>query len=306
MTQHWTVGMLLVVRAHAAPTDALVVAGLNATVLTILVAFGVFYVSRLYGALDTYEAAIFDAIDPINRLGRQGHYSVGEGDATTAAGRSALLEEVITLTMGVPTDPKRTPAERGRRIVGHLTALLSTYPFPDRLTGPGGSFVMKSPDVGEPVSLPTIHAARAWMQSLEKLVSGVLWVIATNRANFDSFVEQASAADAEGMPEGTDPHTLSNMGQACLNQVRAAAPIVDATRSAFRRYDLECRRLPTRKAVVAGAIVASLAFAAGVIVPLVDTHAPRLIFVFVPASVYAIIVVGLLWVSLKARVRPDS
>jgi len=266
--------------------DAVAVAGIHATIIAIVAAVAVGYAGVVFAAVHAMRDRILDRATEASRVDARTHYGgdLGGYDGRDFAVRKQLVYNIKAVVMGFPArlrdresdgDDPDVPsvddlAERGQYLLISLTKLLSTYPLQEK-------------------QFTSIAEARQWAADVYFLgiaIDPLRWPMS----------QVATLLNAYGEAEPTQK-LLGNATEAARAQanfdelhveLRKAYEESKVIKLELARYDAYLDRLPRLRWIVIGVCLIALAFATGVALPLIDTRAPRWIYVGVPLAVYMV------------------
>jgi hypothetical protein len=302
-------------------TDAVSVAAVHATIISIFAAIAVGYFAIVFDRLDALTSEIIDQANAIGhgavniaiRHPEEGGYdSRGWPGNGRHANRRWLIHVIDMIALGQPAyalygdgdvihldDRVPTldqPAERANYLLACLSLLLRTYPLH-----------------GE--TLKSVKEVRAW-SALAKGTIGSLLPLETRHAFVEGLVKQAQedwsgkqtdqphlGASAKAAVE-TDSYfeNPANQYRVFDNRIREVYGELEAVDAHLARYTAYRDRLPSRTLVRVAFAGAVVAFSTGVLIPLIETHARRSIYVGVPCTVYGLGIVSA-GVALWSRYR---
>ncbi len=192
----------------------------------------------------------------------------------------------------VPADehvaPVAEPAKRGRDLIALLSLFLRSYPLDE-------------------TQFTSVSEVRQWVPEADEVLSNVLGDLETTWNFVVSVVEMyATEKDAKrhgrqdppGASEAAlmahlddvvDPRRLLVTFHTKLTEKYLAVADVKTT---LARHDTYFDHLPSPQKIGAVFALAALAFVTGVAVPLIDTSAPRWIYVGVPLGVYLVAMIA--------------
>jgi hypothetical protein len=286
-------------------SDAIEVAGIHATIIAIFMAVAVGYAGVVYGSVHAMKDDILDKATEATR--NRVNISVGRDDHAGYDGRDTVAREQLVANIlhiarrapaylvriePMPEQPldERVPqvdevAKRAKYVVAALSLLLHNYPLQGK-------------------RFKSLTEVREWLPEIELLLENVFVAIGTPWAYLVSIVEAAAAeerASEQNVPLGgplaatvqwwnqvLDPSRLLGVFRQALVDAQEEARAVEAR---LARYDGYRSRLAPAWKIGLAVALATLAFVTGVAVPLIDTGAPRWIYVGVPLGVYLVALV---------------
>src|SRR5207245_1324947 len=159
------------------------IAGINATVLSILGAVAAVYAGRIFEKLDEFQAAVLISANRINALPSPGgslggpifeKYLSPQETRSPEEVADEIAERALKMMMGLLGDWPDEPAHRGEQLSQTLTLVVMRYPFPTVIeVQPQGEIAMLA--VPRPVSLRTGKQVRDWVGTLRSITARLLW-----------------------------------------------------------------------------------------------------------------------------------
>jgi hypothetical protein len=278
--------------------DALTVAGINATVLSILFAGAVAWFALYYAPREQLKAEaeqkILDLGVQIARLRPWGTILIGGMETFDASDRPKRREIAQRLGFAFRTsrlrDGSGRPLEVGEAIKQMIGALVNAGPFSH-------------------ATIDSVDAARTWAEEAEDLALYLLRSLEHGGQRFDSFIRDYADASARWRFESTrapdqpppppgwmerdiarEEGSFRELIQGLAHMLENAVTIAVNLRPEVSRYDRLVQRRPlARKSAGAWVTAALVAFAAGVVVPELWPDVPRLVPALVPIGFYFVV-----------------
>jgi len=301
------------------------VASIHATIIAIWVAVAVGYFGIVFGAMHSLsESIIADALAlQRQRLGmRYDHPLSASGyDGRDDALRVQLFTNLTAIGFGTDATRisdigKRSPpslddtvpakdreADRGFYLLRTLCLLLTTYPLQDS-------------------SIDSVAAVRTWLPNVRTTVQNALRDVETRSGFVRGLIERYAteqwepnqvrfeAAVASQAPErafsewhrrATDPRQVFEDYVRRLTEIWVATEGIARDLDRYRNY--VGRRLPRGKVVVIAFVLTVSAFISGVLIPLIDVHIARWVYVGIPSAIYVVAILVVAEVLLRAYQR---
>jgi hypothetical protein len=294
-----------------AEADGLTLAGINGTILTIVVAglTGFFFLA--FQTLDRMETEL---VEEANRANLHRFIQLG-GDSppfsTKGLGIARLRSLFMALAHGdareheesgpllpqIDLPPQDDLVARGSALISVMAAVGSCYPF-----------VAKDGEV-TPLRLNDVPTVLEWLPDFEV----ALWSLSGNLRDTRDYVARLAAArdDASaelnqkylegvrayrshaGLPAAGRPsneilreHALSL--DRFIDFVEASSEIARTTRARFETLKRYRQRLPSRTLVLAATFVVLVAFTCGVAIPMIHPTVNSAVDAWVPVALYAL------------------
>jgi hypothetical protein len=300
--------------------DALAVATINATILAIFFAAAGLWVASVIDANRQTHDAETDVIEQANRINYAPQFpSAVQGDVKAvldtynphdADDRTRLLTELTALI----SDESKPVEERAEKVWAGISAVLSSYPFLKRMgiRRQGDETVITVDE--EHVPLITIDDVKTWLDDM-RLTCLHLQMIFVIRSPLDELflaLEKQRGEDlnlfsefiAEWEAQGPDlppleaemlgmmkaTMTLRTVPEALQQYYLVGCQIAGQTRGRLDTLNrMTQRRLPPRRKVIIASVIGAVAFASGVLAPMLLPSTARLFYAWVPAVCYAVL-----------------
>lgn len=311
----------------AADPPAIGVATLNAAVVALFIASVVAYAVLVAHRIHDLTDGVLESVREINQFSDAVRYIAAKDgeflqsfDQDTMEGRYDLVREIEWVgAMRYPpgerepgrrTESNTLSAEDAAGItISIMSFLTGRYPFPGRFRFGSSEPVIAYDMIGQPVEIDDLEDANRWIARMNELNMWVSQSVGDRAGTLRDLFEEESRPRRE--ERAKLPFTYSGPGAAADREAFSAQfdhlDLVDKFLSAFQRgreiadrsrYKLaelenyRKARMPRgrlRLAIVACA-VATVVFLAGVVLPLVNTHAPRWAVIWLPVSIYLLCV----------------
>ena len=280
--------------------DAVAIAGIHATIIAIVAAVAVGYAGIVYSAVHAMRDRILDRATEACRVYSPYHWGgLDTYDARNFEAREQLVFNIKAVAMGSDARLRNTEgfevdpevprvddlAERGHYLIIALGKLLRSYPLEEK-------------------QFAKVAEARQWaadvyflgiaIDALSDPLGDVAQVIG-------AFGQARQAMLGSPPPSGPAQDLWVHVNHAAeisanFEDYRVQLTKVYAESKAIKlelaRYDAYLDRLPRLRWIVIGVCLIALAFITGVALPLIDTRAPRWIYVGVPLAVYMVALVA--------------
>ncbi len=300
--------------------------GVNATILSLILATLSAYVIYSVGKTDEMKARIFQEAEKINTLEFITDFDVLYDktlyDTSDPKNRTYLLVRLDSIVKGsftfdelwmTPIGFSNDPALRGEEIIRTMRSVSQHYPFrkpfkETRITPVGTQEI-----VYEHLRFEDIDKTGKWADDLTEVVSRFNQAIygstnmfsekikAYNDKLRDQYISQ-NGAETGLPPENENMKArLHNFDQTSpaselklfLNNINRAGEIATATHLQYEQLKAhQARSLRTNMFISRGYIFAWIAFVCGVVIPMVCARLPRLLVLYVPIIFYLSIFVA--------------
>jgi hypothetical protein len=294
-----------------AEADGLTLAGVNGTILAIVVAglTGFFFLA--FQTLDRMETEL---VEEANRVNRHRFIQLG-GDSPPFSTKGLRIDRLLSLFGALVHGDAREREEESGPLLPHVD-----LPPQENLVARGSALVSVIAAVGycypfvaedgsvEPLRLNDVPSVLDWLPDFEV----ALWSLSAPLRDTRDYVAQLAAAadDASaelkqkylegvrayrsrnGLPalepsnELLRSHTLS-LGR-FLDFVEASSEIARTTRARFETLARYRRRLPSRTLVLATTFGVLVAFTCGVAIPMIHPTINSAVDAWVPVALYAL------------------
>lgn len=292
-------------------SDPLTVAGINATVLSLVIGALAAYALYVYGKIDDLKTAVLQETERTKEVKPPSAIIVGKDyDISDAESRKKILTELVSLVIGKDKDIPREQATRGERVVGALGALCQSSLFPKRNEVSGSIAPMAFNDIDE---------ARRWALEIAEISEPILWLSTTHKAKLEECLKayddrysfkfkmptgnhkiemsKAEIDDYKLLNRTIDPSERASLS---ISSMSKAGEIAESVKLKLTYLEAYQKRQPARILLVVWLVGASLAFASGVIYPMIDSNAANLYVLWIPIGFYALSLFGILsWVARR-------
>lgn len=296
----------------------LTIAGVHASVLSIFLGIVGLYVVYHHGRRSELESQVIEAARKINRLPKPNTFSLPGSDpydGRKAENRETLRRRLTSLAMGTP-DPELPPpsdkVERGAEALRVMSAILHYYPFPQRAQPQEDGGIAYGGQTASPVSFRSVDAVRTWLDEIQELVRSVNWIWRAHRSKLMGILNSASESEKydqrqvlsdvtdriEGMVSEAaveDTHRTIQaglrpmtelFGEPFFQQIARAGNIADEVDTRVDELDAYESQRPSPWWPAASLGLAGVAFASGVIGPILDASLAPAFYVWIPVAIY--------------------
>jgi hypothetical protein len=268
------------------PADAITVAGIHATIFSIIMGFISAYALYVYSKNHEAEIQVLQEASKINTIQLNGAYSIGledEFDTSDLTKREDILKRLHMLGTGqsgyhqpiTTTKTERlwkplptTPEERGHESLKALNAVFAHYPFATGAFNFGGMQKVK------PINFNNVEDVKKWADDLDKTSGTITWQLRTftqtYQDNFDAFGRT---------PNIGYQFNVNNYFQVAL----AAQELLRSVRSQLAQIEA---RKPNKNSLIAGLIISFIGLFCGVIIPMLYKDSNPIIFLLIPFFCY--------------------
>jgi hypothetical protein len=288
-------------------SSPIAIAGVNATILSIIIALVTAYAIHDHSVTQKMEIEALEEAEKINQvLFAPSWYSPKSEEFSqprTHSDRVHLFNYLFVLLSQLTYDPPlkmydilRDPAERAEKAFRLMNIIGHSYPFPKAIEKKGSGWARIQP--AEPLCFESLKAVRNWLEDLNELLKAsrvLLFDIAFLNPPtqlLTSLVEkQRELLEGWGTsplsPEKyIDPRFL--LKDFCANFGKAAE-IAESVSYHLNRVDRFRKGWRGKVLPVLVLLVAGFAFCSGVILPLVFRQTSRVFLLYIPIGIYVLI-----------------
>lgn len=272
-------------QAAVSTSNALNLAGINGTIISILIAVTSGYLFVHFQALDGLKTELIDKANEVNRNSYNWLSRAGLGDLSHIDHLGvfeALARGGFGALHGVIAD-ETDEAERAKLLPELMSRIARSYPFP---TAEDNALH------AVPLVLDSEKKVRAWLPDYAKVVQPLAQSVFFSPRNKlpDLVARREKDEAAEGIP---DPRRAGRQGYAEFEQfVDKAFDTLIAVRLEADRVDRYRDRLPSGRYLVAAGVGTLAVFLSGVALPMVWSGTPAVIDAWIPATSYALALAG--------------
>ena len=303
------------------------IAGIHASILSIIIAVLSAYGLFFFGKLTELENRVLIEANQINQIRFDKVYIGPEKDITEdSKNPSELLDLLTKIVMGIPIlDSKKdmfplTDAQKGENVVYIMSTLLLFNPFPQRasLDQEGGINIYEQ----KAIKFKNIQAVRQWLIDLQPIVSRITWLATVHKNKLQEIIESLSEKsrkvwkayqellnvkppesvtggaqkDMEHQSRYQDPVILVD---AFLHYISLARNVAGSTMIALKEYDNYRNTRINKNFFVISLLLAGISFSCGVLLPVVYKNPPRFFITVIPFGFYALVFFYVIWKVLS-------
>jgi hypothetical protein len=285
--------------------DVGLVATINATISSILLAAVSLWAASVIGELASQKRRILETANRVNQLPFLGSMGGVEVKNDLDSVRKMLMD-LVKVGMGVgPNAFKSNLATRGGEFMRLMTSVAGHYPFPCRIQAAdqGGVAIGKL----EPVDFNGIEDVAKWVNAAESLTGQVEWLFRAHRGKVTELISAVDAdfsphrgPDLESLAQHLSPGALSDIAQYTKDSPGIAGPLADRflmnvgalagistqTRELLQQRQAYLGRSRWRGWLLLLALLSLVSLLSGAVIPMLFPCVSNIVYVWVPGVIY--------------------
>jgi hypothetical protein len=274
------------------PFDALPFAGINATVLSVLVAGVLIWVSMQWYAIRDLAADAFitaaRAMAPSADTLDASIGESGEGYATdTPEERDALAKRLFGIVQGNQQAAGLSPSDRGREALVILSAVVTSRPYYG-------------------IQWKSVKDLRDWVREVQESEFGAMWWLVVEGPYLDVLVRAYDDSWSGGTQTTDAPRMFAGALVSLREKVRRVIQASTEVGFALDQREAHLSRLPRKSILLSATVLVAAVFSVGVILPLFDPHASVWLVAYVPAAFYSAVLVLCIVVVAGLRLKRET
>ena len=295
--------------------ESLAIAGINTTLVAVLVACLSAYIAFVYNTVQQAEIRAIEEAEKINSIAFLVHQCPFRNvEQTEVFDKEKLIDMMSKVTFGL--DDSSLPKDvdgRARKALGIMGALVGQYPFPVLyFKTQEGRFAARSE--AEPVSFANLGEVRAWIDSMHKTTAvfttefiGIPGSLLNLLKEFAKSAQVSEMRDtviqspllrpmvSRKLVPGFGTHVTSEALDPVivyydfLNRIEGTMITVKMTQNLVKRADALEKGYPSRCILKIALLLVVVAFVLGVVHPLAAANVKRAFAVWLPFLIYVVI-----------------
>jgi hypothetical protein len=200
---------------------------------------------------------------------------------------------------------------RGMVLLKIIAAMWAQLPFPQTIRKSGGRISEQDPPA--PVTLPNAHAAHKWLNATNE-VATLMRIIHENQEKVDSLLDAAEKANYEIASTSDAPQFVKNFDEdmkklwnslyrAFATDWESLMPLRKELNDQLAAYETNRPGFAQLGSLVAALIGGWFIFCAAVILPLVATQVPRVVYLYLPLAYYFLVLSLIMIANIRGMLR---